>query len=109
MLKRKCPECGRRSIKVPLIDKNYTCYECVSRFDRDKLFVVFINVISLIVLAVVLTLLLNLEKFFSGSLHYYLTVFFLPSLFTWLFIYIVTRFFVPLKLSGVKGKVRDNS
>lgn len=94
MIKRACPECGKKSIRVPFISNTFVCRECISVFK-----------VSGLVLA--------LESLF-GSLVGTVSLYFIIFSSNWLIALILVLGFVAavhfsfnrfgkLKLAGIKG------
>ncbi|MFV8784442.1 hypothetical protein ACNKU7_18655 [Microbulbifer sp. SA54] len=110
MLKRNCPECKKKTLEIPLFSAAYICRNCVSIFQVHgwfKFVLIFGAVLLyLLLLQAVLALLenesINLIGF--GAVTYLVV----PLVIS-LVLKIAKMYFGPLKLSGVKGKVRGNS
>jgi DNA-directed RNA polymerase subunit RPC12/RpoP len=100
MLRRKCPNCSKKTLKVPVLSNNYICSECVAIFHQPW----WANMLEVVVASMLGTsaffyLLFNFS--WVGLAAVFLV---LPLLVDQLF-----RRFGPVKLGGVRGALRKRS
>ncbi len=108
MLNRVCPECSKKTLKIPLLLSYFVCNECVSVFNKAR----FGATLEFISVAFFATFgwqlggwlwLYGANEFMSVYAGFGMVLVF--SVFG---AYIVRRFY-PLVLGGVKGKRRQEN
>ena len=100
MLKRKCPNCSRKTLSVPVLSNNYVCSECVSIFHQPW----WANLLEAMVASALGTAAFFYLLFYFSWFGIFVVLVILPLLVDQLF-----RKFGPVKLGGVKGALRKRS
>lgn len=100
MLKRKCPNCSKKSLRVPVLSNNYVCSECVSIFNQTWL----ANLIETIVASAIGTAAFFYLVFYFSWIAVFVIFIVLPVLVDQVF-----RRLGPIKVGGVKGVLRKRS
>ncbi len=110
MLCRKCPECGKKTLKIPVVSSSYICRECVSVFGISSWFkavAVFVEIfVFLLLLQVCFSLLGNAS---ISLVEFGLLLYILVPLAGAIIVALITKYFGALSLKGVKGVRRGNS
>ena len=94
MKKRICPECGKKSINVPLISNTFVCRECTSVFKVSGLVLALESLVG----ALVGTVSFYFIIFSSNWLVSFILVLGFVAVAHWAF-----NRFGQLKLTGIKG------
>ena len=100
MLRRKCPHCSKKSLKVPILSNNYVCSECVSIYHQPW----WANFIEAMLGSAIGTAAFFYLFFYFSWLALFVIFVVLPLLVDQVF-----RKFGPIKLGGVKGALRRRS
>lgn len=107
---RKCPECGNKTLKIPLISSDFICRECVSVFRISSWFRVVAVALEVFVFLLLLQVCFSLLGGASISLvEFGLLLYILLPLGGAMLVAVVTKYFGALSLKGVKGLRRGNS
>lgn len=110
MLYRKCPECGNQSLKIPIFSSSYVCRKCISIFKVPVWFKAILVVVSIFLFLALLQVLFHLLGNSALSLIEFGALIYLAvPLAVSALIKLISMYFGPLVLIGVKGKVRGNS
>ena len=103
MLNRTCPECSKKTLKIPVLLSYFVCNECVSVFNKAR----FGSAVEYIAIVFFASIGWQLgERLWLYGVGPSLTAyaaFIMTLIFAGLGAYVVRRFY-PLVLGGVKGK-----
>ena len=110
MLYRKCPECGSKTLKIPLVSADYICRKCVSVFRIAPWFKFVAVAIEVVVFLFILKLCFSLlggdkVSLIEFGILLYLVIPFVGAI----LVTIATKYLGALRLKGVKGLRRGNS
>lgn len=110
MIRRKCPECKNRTLKIPLISSDYICRKCISVFRvswYSRLVAIALQIFlfyGLFRLSITLLGSQNISLIEFGALLYVVI-----PLFGAFVVALIVKYFGPLTLGGVKGARRKIS
>jgi hypothetical protein len=110
MLKRICPECGNKTLEVPIVSSNFICNDCASIFHLSP----WVRVLAVVIEIVVFLLLLELCFSLLGSstisiLEFGVLIYLVIPFIGAIIVAFLSRRCGVLVLKGVKGLRRGNS
>ena len=107
MLKRSCPECGKKTLSIPLLSTDYICRECTFIFYVPFVVKVILNLcVGIASIFIAYTLIEIMDQGVISLVTFGFLKFLVLPFFATVIIKLVKMYFVPLQIGGVKGAVR---